>query len=226
MRPTTSSGIWSLVRRILRRLTQSTSILPVQSCRLNSIFRRQSLGIHKFVSFVGMRFRFETMIATARITFDRDYFSLQYDEWLQHRSRFKKYEPIYCVGIVVLGLALVMLYFDKWHMGAVVAAFGAYKLSMSLTSKSRWVNARLRLIPDDKTVQIRFENESIVSDSKNGTSEMLLSAFGGFTIASQGFFLIPENGTSIYVPQRTIDPAESYEELVNLLSASIQNRSR
>lgn len=166
------------------------------------------------------------MIATARITFDRDYFSLQYDEWLKHRSRFKKYEPIYCVGIVVLGLALIVLYFDKWHMGAVVAAFGAYKLSMSLTSKSRWVNARLRLIPDDKTVQIRFENKSIVSESKNGTADMLLSAFGGFMIASQGFFLIPENGTSIYVPQRTIDPAESYEELVNLLSASIQNRSR
>ncbi|MDA7887574.1 hypothetical protein N9B12_00795 [bacterium] len=161
------------------------------------------------------------MNATAHLKFDRDYFELQYNEWLAHRSKFKKYEIWFAMLLIVFGVGMAFAFRQQWLVGGLFACAGIYEFAMSATSKCRWVNARLSTVRDDKTVELTFDDESLTSISKNGKSTIRLNGFSGFTPGSDGFFLIPDTGVSIYVPRATIDPPDSYSSLIELLSSSI-----
>ena len=162
------------------------------------------------------------MIATAHLTFDRSYFELQYDEWLKHRSRYKRYEVWFAVALTIFGFVMALSFLNQWLFGALFATAGIYEFVMAASHKRRWVNARVSTIREDKTVDLKFDADSLTSTSQNGSATLRLAGFAGFTLASQGFFLIPENGVSIYVPRTTINPVDSYSALVELLGASIK----
>ena len=81
--------------------------------------------------------------------------------------------------------------------------------------------ARVSTVWNDKAVDLRFDADSLTSSSKNGSSTMRLAGFVGFTLASKGFFLIPNTGVSIYVPRAIIDPSDSYSLLIELLASTI-----
>ncbi len=161
------------------------------------------------------------MIATAHVTFDRSYFELQYDEWLRYGSRFKKYEIWFAIALTVFGLAMALTFQHQWLVGALFASAGIYETAMAATHKRRWVNARTATIRDDKSVDLEFDKDSLISTSANGTGTMRLDGFTEFTPASHGFFLIPDTGVSLYVPRATIDPDDSYSALIELLSSSV-----
>ena len=161
------------------------------------------------------------MIATAHVTFDRSYFELQYDEWLQHRSRLKRYEVWFALALILFGVTMAIAFRHQWLVGALFASAGIYEFVMATTHKSRWVNARVLTVRDDKTVDLKFDSDSLTSSSKNGSATMRLAGFAGFTPASKGFFLIPDTGVSIYVPRATIDPSDSYSSLIELLASTI-----
>ena len=161
------------------------------------------------------------MIATAQLTFDRNYFELQYDEWLRHRSRFKKYEIWFALALTLFGLAMAFTFQHQWLVGALFASAGICEFVMAATHKRRWVNARTSTVRDDKSVDLEFDTESLTPTSTNGTGTMRFSGFTGFTPASHGFFLVPDTGVSLYVPRATIEPDDSYSALVELLSSTI-----
>ena len=161
------------------------------------------------------------MIATANITFDRGYFELQYDDWLQHRTRFRKYETWFAFALASFGLVLALTFQHQWLVGALFAVAGFYELVMAASHKHRWVNARVSTVRDDKSVFLQFDEDSLTSTSANGAGKMRLAGFTGFTAASHGFFLIPDTGVSIYVPRATIEPKDSYSALLELLSSTV-----
>lgn len=161
------------------------------------------------------------MISTAHITFDRGYFELQYDDWLRHRSRIRKYEIWFAIALTLFGLAMAMTLRHQWLVGALFVLGGIYEFVMAATHKRRWVNARVSAVRDDKSVDLQFDTDSLTSTSANGTGTMRLAGFTGFTPASNGFFLIPDTGVSIYIPRATIDPPDSYSALTELLSSTI-----
>ncbi len=161
------------------------------------------------------------MIATAHVNFDRNYFELQYDDWLRHRSKYRKYEIWFALTLTLFGVALGLTFRHQWLVGCLFASAGVYEFVMAATHKSRWVKARVSTVRDDKSVDLAFDSKSLTSTSANGTATMLLVGFTGFTAASNGFFLIPDTGVSIYVPRATIDPSESYSVLVDLLSSTV-----
>ncbi|MEQ1830448.1 MAG: hypothetical protein ABL921_31105 [Pirellula sp.] len=161
------------------------------------------------------------MIATAHVTFDRSYFELQYDEWMRYRSRLKRYEVWFALALTLFGLAMAIMFRHQWLVGVLFASAGIYEFLMATTHKSRWVNARVSTVRQDKTVDLRFDAETLTSSSQNGSATMQLAAFTGFTPASKGFFLIPDTGVSIYVPRATIDPSDAYSSLVELLASTV-----
>ena len=162
------------------------------------------------------------MIATANITYDRDYLELQYDEWLRHRSKkTRRYAIWFAVAPAVLGLAMTFTFQHQWLVGAVFASVGVYEFLMAVTHKRRWVNARVSSVSPSKSVQLEFETDSLTSRSEDGTGTMQISGFSEFTPASHGFFLIPDTGVQLYVPRATIAPSDSYCPLVELLSSTI-----
>ena len=161
------------------------------------------------------------MIATAHVTFNRSYFELQYDEWLRYRSRLKRYEIWFALALTLFGLTMSIMFRHQWLVGFLFASAGIYEFVMAATHKRRWVNARASTIRSDKTVDLSFDTETLTSLSMNGSATMQLAAFIGFTPASQGFFLIPDTGGSIYVPRATICPSEAYSSLVELLASKV-----
>ena len=161
------------------------------------------------------------MIATAHVTFDRSYFELQYDEWLRHRSRFKKYEIWFAVALTLFSVAMALTFQHQWLVGALFASAGIYEFAMAATHKCRWVNARTSTIRTDKSVDLEFDTDSLTSTSANDTGTMRLDGFTEFKPASHGFFLIPDTGVSLYIPRATIEPDDSYSALIELLSSSV-----
>ncbi len=161
------------------------------------------------------------MIATAHVIFDRSYFELQYDEWLHYRARFKRYEIWFAVTLTLSGMTMAIAFRNQWLVGALFASAGVYEFLMAATSRRRWVNERVATVRHDKTVDLQFDADSLISTSANGSATMRFSGFTGFAAASKGFFLIPDTGVSIYVPRATIDPSDSYSTLLELLGSKI-----
>lgn len=154
------------------------------------------------------------MIATAHVTFDRRYFELQYDEWLHHRSRFKRYEIWFATALILFGFGMAIAFQQQLLVGFLFVSAGVYEAVMTATHKRRWVNTRVATVRDDKAVDLQFDSVFLTSTSANGSSKMQLSGFTGFTPASKGFFLIPDTGVSIYIPRATIDPSDAYCSLL------------
>ena len=160
----------------------------------------------------------ENTIATADVRYDRPYFESVYREWLKHRSKYRQFEASIALVILFWGIALAVRYPQQWLVGALISCYGTYNFSTAITHKRRWVDARIASAGDDKSVDLWFDSETLTSVSANGISSMRLSGFLGFTPASDGFFLIPDTGVSIYVPRAAIEPCSSYPKLIELLS--------
>lgn len=164
------------------------------------------------------------MIATAHIDFDRRYFELQYDEWLHHRSKYKRYEIWLAVALIGSGITMAIFFAEQWLVGGLFACAGVYEFVMAATHKRRWVKARVSTARKDKCVDVTFDGESLTTTSPNGSATWRYAGFIGFVTASHGFFLIPDTGISIYVPRATIDPTDSYSALVDLLASATGTR--
>lgn len=120
------------------------------------------------------------------------------------------------------GVGLSYGFREQWMFGGFVTVAGVVELIASLTHKRRWINGCLQATCTGKTVEIEFTNESLNSSSRNGTSSLRISAFDSIVPATNGFFLIPDSGVSIYIPQNSIDPPDAYQALIQFLVAEIE----
>jgi hypothetical protein len=165
------------------------------------------------------------MNATARLEFNRQYYELRYDDWLKYRAKWRKYSVSFSCLLVLFGLGLFYGIRDQWIFGIFVSVVGVVELIFSLTHKRRWVRTCLRAACTGKTLVIRFEDGLVNSTSRNGTSSIKMSAFESIVPASQGVFLVPDNGQAIYLPKNAFDLPETYQPLVQFLLNSLEKDS-
>jgi hypothetical protein len=165
------------------------------------------------------------MLATAHILYDRQYFELLYDDWLQHRSVWRRYAIYASFGLLAGGVIMAVMSPRNWLVGAVFAMLGVYETISALTHRRRWIRERLLLARPDKTVDLTFDETSVESASANGKSTMLISRFVGFAAGTNGFFLIPDTGISLYVPRPAVEPADVYDTLVHSLCLAVEKGS-
>lgn len=158
------------------------------------------------------------MQAEAHLVYDRPYFVAMYDDWLRHRAVWRRYATPAAMVMIVAGAAMSIQFRPQWLVGFVIAAIGLYELASSLTHRGRWINERISTVRDDKTVDLTFDDDSLISNSPNGSGTMRLAGFRGFATGTNGFFLIPDTGVSIYVPRTAISPADMYDDLVEQIS--------
>ena len=157
------------------------------------------------------------MNATAHLTFDRKYYETKYDDWLRHRAKWRKYSLPFSLLLVFVGLVFLYLVREQWVFGAFVTTGGIFELITSLTYRQRWIKRCLRAKCTGKAVEVMFNEEHMTSTSANGTSSIKISALDAVVPGSNGLFLIPDHGQSIYIPQSTIDPPDAYQPLLRLL---------
>src|SRR5262245_23638249 len=105
------------------------------------------------------------MIAAAHVVFDRNYFELYYDEWLRHRSRFKRYEIWFALALILFGVSMAISFRHQWLVGALLASAGVYEFVMAVTHKRRWVNARAATARSDKSVDLQFDSDALTTKS-------------------------------------------------------------
>ena len=164
-----------------------------------------------------------TMLATAHVIYDRTYFETVYDDWLQHRSVWRRYAVPLSITLILAGVVMALQFPPQWLVGVVFAFFGLYELVAAATHRSRWINERLLLARNDKAVDILFDETFLTSTSTNGTSTMQFAGFMGFTRGSNGFFLIPDTGISLYIPRTAIEPAAAYDTLMLVLPLAVNS---
>ena len=160
------------------------------------------------------------MIASARLVFDRDYFNAKYDDWLKHRSKLRRYAILLASTLLLFGIVMAVSFRHHWLVGALFASAGIYELIEAVTHKSRWINARLKTTRPEKALEIQFGEQEMTTTSPNGTSTIKMSAIDEIIPATNGVFLIPESGVSIYIPQSTVDPSDKYIPLIEAWLAS------
>lgn len=154
------------------------------------------------------------MNATAQLVFDRAYYELHYDDWLSHRSRWRKYAvPAACL-LLLFGVGLAFTYRQQWLVGGVFAMFGAYELLAALTHRRRWINARVKTIHPNKTSIVELNEHGVTITSVNGSSRLRTTAFEQIIAAKNGVFLVIDTGVSIYIPEITLDPPDAYRPLI------------
>lgn len=165
------------------------------------------------------------MIATAHINFDRNYFELFYDDWLRYRAKYRRYAIWLAVGLILIGIALAIAAPEQWFVGGLIACVGVYEFVMAATHKRRWVNARMSTTREEKRADVTFDGDSLTTTSIHASSTLRYAGFVEFVPASKGFFLIPDTGMSIYVPRASVDPTDSYLQLIDLLASLVGSRT-
>jgi len=165
------------------------------------------------------------MLATAHIVYDRQYFEMLYDDWLQHRSVWRRYAIYASLALLAAGVIMAVASPRQWLVGAVFATFGVYETISAVTHRRRWISERLRLTRVDKTVDLTFDETSVTSVSANAKSTMLISRFVGFAAGTNGFFLIPDTGILLYVPRPSVEPSSVYDTLARSLCIAVENGS-
>lgn len=107
------------------------------------------------------------MQAEAHVIYDRAYFVAMYDDWLQHRAVWRRYATPAAVLMIMAGAAISMQFHGQWPVGLVIAVIGTYELVSAVTHRRRWINQRMSDVRDDKTVDLTFDGDSLISRSSN-----------------------------------------------------------
>ena len=124
------------------------------------------------------------------------------------------------LALVAFGIIMALAFPAKWFVGVIFACIGVYELVEALTHKSRWVNARVKATRENKTVEMQLSESELTSTSSVAHGTMLIEAFSDIIPATDGVFLIPDSGVSIYIPAATVEPNDAFRLLVDAWMAT------
>ena len=164
------------------------------------------------------------MNATARLVFDRTYYESNYDAWLKHRAKLRPYVVHLSLLLLTLGVIMALVLYDRWFIGAILACIGVFELIDGLTHKTRWVNARVRATRENKTVDMQLSETEVTTKTSAARGTIQVAAFSDIVLTSDGVFLIPESGVSIYIPASTVEPANAFRPIVRAWMAARRSR--
>ena len=159
-------------------------------------------------------------LARAHIPVDRPYFEALYDDWLAHRSRWRRYALPYAAATTLAGaIGLAWPLFPL--VAAILLVFGIYRIYEAVTHRRKWIAERLRDLPGDKTLDITFHPDHIATETPNSSGTLKFGALRDVIATPTGLFLCPQTGVSIYVPKAAIEPAEMVPTVVEVLQGGV-----
>ena len=160
------------------------------------------------------------MNATAHLVFDRAYYESNYDAWLRHRAKLRPYAVYLSLTLLAFGVIMALAFPTKWIVGVIFTCVGVYELVESLTHKFRWVNARVKATRENKTVEMQLSESELTTTSSVAHGTIQIEAFSDIIPATDGVFLIPDSGVSIFIPAATVEPTDAFRPLVDAWMAA------
>lgn len=160
------------------------------------------------------------MEITATWKSDKEYLQTFWKDWIKHRSKMRKW--IIHIGIALILLGGILLANNIQTEGLLKSKFlflvilGAGIIVWHFWEKSKWFGV-LRAAPSyGKENILRFTEKGIFYSIPTSKGEMAWEAIGDIVIASQGLFLIVQQGLSIYIPRSAVRSSTEFD-LINKL---------
>lgn len=140
-----------------------------------------------------------------KVTFipDKDYYKEAYNEMISP-NKLKKYEPLFASIMVVFGIGLY--FFDNSNklgiLSLVFSGFGLYEFYKFYNEKRKWLKDRLDSKIAGQSLKFEFTDSMIILSGPFSTGELKWNGLRNIIKTKNGILLKPENGISIYLPDR------------------------
>jgi YcxB-like protein len=139
------------------------------------------------------------------ITFkpDLQYYKEAYGE-IVSTLKLKKYEPYFAIIMIVLGVFFFFQDTDK-RLGifpVVFSCIGFYELFKLYFEKKKWLKDRMDSQIVGQQIELQFSNEVIKLSGPFSNGEMTWNGLNKIVKTKNGILLKPENGISIYLPNK------------------------
>lgn len=147
---------------------------------------------------------------------DENYYKEAYSEIISS-LKFKKYEPLFATILVFFGIALYI--FDtKKKIGLFSLVFsigGIYELYKIHYEKKKWIKDRLQSGIADQILEMNFNETTIKHSGPFSSGEMNWNGIKDIIKTKKGLLLKPENGISIYLPDRLFKDSQQIDFILS-----------
>ncbi|UZR96785.1 hypothetical protein [Chondrinema litorale] len=156
---------------------------------------------------------------------NKEYYNEYFSEWLRFRSIFKKWE--HKIGFASLVVALVIYINNESlvYISGGLLVFGTLMIYEFYSSKSKWLKERLNSKMMGTEVTMIFEDDKVQSigpfTEMNGKWEF----FSDVVETEKGLILIPENGISIYLQNKSFDKQADIATIVRKIKLLTNNKN-
>jgi hypothetical protein len=158
------------------------------------------------------------MIARANITFDERYHRGFYSDWLRHRSKRRKFAPLFATTLLLAGILALCLAKHSRGLGFALVAIGVGYLIDVLSYRRRWIRQRMNA-GGSSFAQIDFYEDRILMKTERSQGCHRLPGFVDVTATDRGVFLYPQTDISFYIPWDSIEPFDAVPKVRELLCA-------
>lgn len=151
---------------------------------------------------------------------NEEYYREFYSEWLQCRSKYKKWQ----LPIGYIGFAASLIVFLVDSSLAVVSiwflVFGIIMMYSFYASKAKWLKQRRKSKMTNQEVTMLFEEDQFQSTGPFTKVDGKWSFFSDVVETNKGLFLIPENGVSIYLQKKSFEHPADIAEIIRKIKAA------
>lgn len=147
---------------------------------------------------------------------DENYYKEAYSEIISS-LKLKKYEPILATIMVLFGIGLYFLDNDR-KLGLfpfVFSGIGIYEFYKSYNEKQKWLKDRLDSKISGQLLEIEFSETTIKHSGPFSNGELNWNGLKNIIKTKNGIILKPENGISIYLPDRLFNDREQIDFIIS-----------
>ena len=147
---------------------------------------------------------------------DEEYYKEAYDE-IVSSLKLKKYEPYFAILMILMGLILYFQDADK-KLGIFPVVFtiiGFYELFKLYNEKKKWLKDRLDSKIVGQQVELEFSDETIKHSGPFSNGEINWNGLKKILMTKNGILLKPENGISIYLPNKLFSDEQQKEFIMS-----------
>ena len=159
-------------------------------------------------------------------TYSEPYFKEYYGEWLQYKSRFKKWQRQFALALLLLYFIIVAIY-PSLYLGALgLPIFSIYMFYEFYASKKKWMRARLESNVFNRDIQLIFTEEEVLTNSSVVESKVQWNFFTTVIETQKGLLLSPENGTHIYLPKSAFASDKEWQWILEKIQTQTQIKTQ
>ena len=139
---------------------------------------------------------------------NRSYFEEIFEQWLKHRSRFRRRQIQIAVALFLLGVFFSIRDFSATPI--ILVVIGIVEFVEFFIYRSRWINKRLAARVDNEhdKVEITVDEFGISQKGPTGEGKMTWAAVKAVLPTTEGMFMAIGDGMSIYVPNSGMSDGE------------------